>query len=134
MSKSLRNLVLIRDLLKRYDDDSIRVVLLRHHYREPWEYTPDQLDDAAAWTRRWRAVADRVRHGGGASALAVRAALEDDMDTARALRVLEDALESGEGDWRAAADLLGLRLGAPEKAEMKKALGWRAPFSYGGGS
>ena len=136
MSKSLRNLVLVRELLERYDADSIRVLLLRHHYREPWEYTHDQLDDAAAWTGRIRAVADRRRHGGGDSALAVLAALEDDMDTARALRVLEDAVEGGEGDWRAAADLLGLRLGMPagEEAEMKKALGWRAPFSNGGGS
>ena len=136
MSKSLRNLVLVRDLLGRYDADSIRVLLLRHHYREPWEYTEDQLIDAAAWMGRLRAMAHRSRDGGGNSALAVRAALEDDLDTARALGVLEDALQSGEGDWRAAADLLGLRLGVPadEAAEMKKALGWRAPFSNGGGS
>jgi L-cysteine:1D-myo-inositol 2-amino-2-deoxy-alpha-D-glucopyranoside ligase len=136
MSKSLRNLVIVRDLLARYDADSIRVLLLRHHYREPWEYTQDQLDDAATWTKRLRGLADRSGRGSGESALAVRAALEDDLDTARALRVLEDALGSGEGDWRAAADLLGLRLGVPagEEAEMKKALGWRAPFSNGGGS
>ncbi len=136
MSKSLRNLVIVRDLLQRYDSDSIRVLLLRHHYREPWEYTEDQLDDAAAWTKRLRAVASRTGTGSGDSALAVRAALEDDLDTARALRVLEDALGGGEGDWRAAADLLGLRLGVPQGGEkdMKKALGWRAPFSNGGGS
>jgi hypothetical protein len=61
----------------------------------------------------------------------VRAALEDDLDTPRALRALEDALGSGDGSWRAGADLLGLRLGAPERegGETKKALGWRAPFS-----
>jgi cysteinyl-tRNA synthetase len=136
MSKSLRNLVLVRDLLRRYDADSIRVLLLRHHYRESWEYTEDQLDDAAAWTKRLRAAAGRSGNGGGESALAVRAALEDDLDTARALRVLEEAVGSGEGDWRSAADLLGLRLGVARgaEAEMKKALGWRAPFSNGGGS
>jgi L-cysteine:1D-myo-inositol 2-amino-2-deoxy-alpha-D-glucopyranoside ligase len=131
MSKSLRNLVLIRDLLRRYDADSVRVLLLRHHYREPWEYTEDQLDDAAAWTTRLRAAASRSRSGGGEGALAVRAALEDDLDTPRALHALEDVLGEGDGDWRGAADLLGLRLGAPgaEGTEMKKALGWRAPFS-----
>ncbi len=135
MSKSLRNLVIVRELLRRYDADSIRVLLLRHHYREPWEYTEDQLEDAAAWTKRLRAVASRTGTGSGDSALAVRAALEDDLDTARALRVFEDALGGGEGDWRAAADLLGLRLGTRgEEADMKKALGWRAPFSNGGGS
>jgi L-cysteine:1D-myo-inositol 2-amino-2-deoxy-alpha-D-glucopyranoside ligase len=136
MSKSLRNLVLIRDLLPRYHADSIRVLLLRHHYREPWEYTADQLDDAAAWTKRLGAAAARASNASGNSVPAVRAALEDDLDTPRALRALEETLRGGEGDWRAAADLLGLRLGAPaaEGREMKKALGWRAPFSNGGES
>ena len=136
MSKSLRNLVLVRDLLPRYDADSIRVLLLRHHYRDPWEYTPDQLDDAAAWTARLRAAASRTRNGMGDSALAVRAALEDDLDTSGALRVLEEAIDSGDRDWRAAAELLGLELSDPrlDHEEMKKALGWRAPFHNGGGS
>jgi L-cysteine:1D-myo-inositol 2-amino-2-deoxy-alpha-D-glucopyranoside ligase len=131
MSKSLRNLVLVRDLLTRYDADSIRVLLLRHHYREPWEYTEGQLEDAAAWTSRLRAAAGRSRNGSGASALAVRTALEDDLDTPHALRTLEEAVGSGDAAWRAAADLLGLRLGVPgaEAIETKKALGWRAPFS-----
>jgi L-cysteine:1D-myo-inositol 2-amino-2-deoxy-alpha-D-glucopyranoside ligase len=131
MSKSLRNLVLVRDLLKRYDADSIRVLLLRHHYREPWEYTQNQLDDAAAWTKRLREAADRTGSRSGDSALAVRTALEDDLDTPRALRELEAGLVKGDGGWREAADLLGLRLGdsGAEGTEMKKALGWRAPFS-----
>jgi len=131
MSKSLRNLVLVRDLLARYDADSIRVLLLRHHYREPWEYTQDQLDDAAAWMARLRAAAERAHIGPGDGALEVRAALEDDLDTPRALRLLEEAVVGGAGGWPAAADLLGLRLGAAaaNPMEMKKALGWRAPFS-----
>jgi hypothetical protein len=41
----------------------------------------------------------------------VQAALEDDLDTPKALRLLEDAVTSGDGGWRSAADLLGLRLG-----------------------
>jgi len=69
--------------------------------------------------------------GAGESTQAVRAALEDDLDSARALRLLEEALVGGDGSWRAAADVLGLRLGTggPSRTEMKKALGWRAPFS-----
>ncbi|HEX9094466.1 MAG TPA: cysteine--tRNA ligase [Candidatus Dormibacteraeota bacterium] len=112
MSKSLHNLVLVGDLLRRYDADSIRVLLLRHHYREPWEYTEDQLDDAAEWTQRLRQAARGVGDGRGDSLLAVRAALEDDLDTPRALRLLEDAVTGGDPGWRSAADLLGLRLGA----------------------
>jgi len=115
MSKSLHNLVLIGDLLRRYDGDSIRVLMLRHHYREPWEYTPDQLEDAAGWTRRLRQAARGPGDGTGDSPRAVRAALEDDLDAPRALRVLEDAVTGGDAAWRSAAELLGLRLGAGGK-------------------
>src|SRR2546430_2184189 len=42
MSKSLGNLTLIRDLVKTYTPDEIRVTLLNHHYRYPWEcFAPD---------------------------------------------------------------------------------------------
>jgi cysteinyl-tRNA synthetase len=112
MSKSLRNLVLVGDLLRRYDADSIRVLLLRHHYREPWEYTPDQLEDAAAWTQRLRQAGRGPGDAAGDSPMGVRAALDDDLDTPRALRVLEDAVGGGDAGWRTAAELLGLRLRA----------------------
>ena len=112
MSKSLRNLVLVADLLRGYDADSIRVLLLRHHYREAWEYTADQLDDAAEWTRQLRDATRGVGTGGGESPLAVTAALEDDLDTPRALHLLHDAVAGGDGGWRSAAEILGLRLGA----------------------
>jgi L-cysteine:1D-myo-inositol 2-amino-2-deoxy-alpha-D-glucopyranoside ligase len=131
MSKSLRNLVLVRDLLQRYDADSIRVLLLRHHYHDAWEYTEDQLEDAAAWTRRLQAAAGRAGPPAGVPHAGVRAALEDDLDSPRALRLLEQSLLSGDDAWQDAAEILGLRLGqrqVPEE-EMKKALGWRAPFS-----
>src|SRR5438270_765853 len=111
-SASLRNLVLVGDLLRRYDADSIRVLLLRHHYREPWEYTPDQLEDAAAWTQRLRQAGRGPGDAWGDSLMAIRAALEDDLDTPRALRMLEDAVIGGDAGWRTAADLLGLRLQA----------------------
>ena len=112
MSKSLHNLVLVGDLLRRYDADSIRVLMLRHHYREPWDYTEDQLEDAAGWTHRLRQAARGPGDAMGDSPRAVRAALEDDLDTPRALRLLEDAVTGSDAAWRSAADLLGLRLRA----------------------
>ena len=131
MSKSLRNLVLVRDLLQRYDADSIRVLLLRHHYREAWAYTEDLLEDAAAWTRRLQEAARGSRPAAAPRDLAVRAALEDDLDSPRALRLLEESIGRGDESWRDGAAILGLRLDGRQlpEGEMKKALGWRAPFS-----
>jgi len=131
MSKSLRNLVLVRDLLQRYDADSIRVLLLRHHYREAWAYTEDKLDDAAAWTRRLQEAARGSRPAAAPRDLAVRAALEDDLDSPRALRLLEESIGRGDESWRDGAAILGLRLDGRQlpEGEMKKAPGWRAPFS-----
>lgn len=40
MSKSLGNLTLVSNLLKDYSADAIRIVLLSHHYRYPWECFP----------------------------------------------------------------------------------------------
>ena len=133
MSKSLRNLVLVQDLRQRYDADSIRVLLLRHHYREPWEYVEEQLIDADGWTQRLREAAAKIgaADGAGQAVPAVRAALEDDLDTPRALQLFEELVAAGDPGWRTAADLLGLRLhpNLATETETKKALGWRAPFS-----
>ena len=131
MSKSLGNLVLVSDLLGRYDSDSIRVLLLRHHYREGWEYTPDQLEDADAWTRRLREAAGRTKPGAGDAGRALLEALDDDLDTPSALRLLAQAIDAGDPGWREAADILGFRLGAHQAPlkQTKKALGWRAPLS-----
>src|ERR671932_1082357 len=41
MSKSLRNLVLVRDLLRNHHPDALRLYLLDHHYRDVWEYERD---------------------------------------------------------------------------------------------
>ena len=46
MAKSLGNLVMVSDLLKKYSADAIRWVLLSHHYRTPWEFDEDELDEA----------------------------------------------------------------------------------------
>lgn len=47
MSKSLGNLVMARDLLKTYSPNAIRLYLAQHHYRTPWSYNEDQLQEAA---------------------------------------------------------------------------------------
>ena len=46
MSKSLGNLIMVSDLLKKYSSNTIRWVLLSHHYREDWEFDYKELDNA----------------------------------------------------------------------------------------
>ncbi len=104
MSKSRGNLVFASDLLNLADPAAVRLLLLGQHYRRPWEWTPALLDDASARLDRWR------RAGAGDGALdAVRVALDDDLDTPRALAALDEAAASSVGVSDAAA-LLGVDL------------------------
>lgn len=45
MSKSLGNLVLVSDLLNKYSANTIRFLLLSYHYRNPWEFRYETLDE-----------------------------------------------------------------------------------------
>ena len=46
MGKSLGNLVMVSDLLKKYTADEIRLVLLMHHYRKPFEFEMTEMRQA----------------------------------------------------------------------------------------
>ena len=52
MSKSLGNFFTIRDVLKRYDGETLRFFMLRTHYRSPFNFSDAHLDDARAALRR----------------------------------------------------------------------------------
>jgi L-cysteine:1D-myo-inositol 2-amino-2-deoxy-alpha-D-glucopyranoside ligase len=103
MSKSLGNLVFISDLRKSWDPAAIRLMILAHHYRTDWHWHDSLMPVATERLRRW------VAAGPGDGALAeVRAALDDDLDTPRALAAIDDAAEDGVGV-ADAARLLGVR-------------------------
>ncbi len=46
MSKSLGNLILIKDLLKKYSANEIRWSILSHHYRDSWKFSERELDNS----------------------------------------------------------------------------------------
>ncbi len=52
MSKSLGNFFTIREVLQRYDGETIRFFMLRTHYRSPFNFSDAGLDDARAALRR----------------------------------------------------------------------------------
>src|SRR5205085_9594021 len=74
MSKSLRNLVLVRDLLPRYAGDAIRLYLAREHYRAHLTYDEAGLADAAELVERLRAAAALAAPGEGPAPAAGRQA------------------------------------------------------------
>ena len=47
MSKSLRNFITIRELLKSYDAEALRLLVLSTHYRKGMDYTEALMKDAA---------------------------------------------------------------------------------------
>jgi L-cysteine:1D-myo-inositol 2-amino-2-deoxy-alpha-D-glucopyranoside ligase len=91
MSKSRGNLVFV-SALRNSDIDpmAIRLALLRHHYREDWEWTDDALWVAVDDIDRWRRA---LALGAGAPAEPVVAevltALADDLDAPRATAAVD---------------------------------------------
>jgi len=108
MSKSLGNLVFVSELVKEWDPMAVRLAILDHSYRQPWDWSEDRLVVATERLERWR---DRAGGGGdGPSDLdAVRAALDDDLDVPRAIALVDEAAVRGESVDRGAR-LLGVRL------------------------
>lgn len=90
MSKSLGNMVFLRDMLRTYTADAIRIYLLGHHYRRVWEWSPADMDEAAVIAHRLALAAREPDLARGADERAVfDAALEDDLDTPRAIKILQ---------------------------------------------
>ncbi len=152
MSKSLGNLVLVRDLLRSYSGDAIRLYLVRHHYRAELEFRQADLETAAVDAARLRAAcllaeqieplapaaADPAGLSGPVRELRDRflAAMDDDLDTPTAVPALlalaslaldgrEPSLQA-EAGWMVrelGARILGLRLATvPSLRELGEAV------------
>ncbi len=117
MSKSLGNFFTIREVLRAFDPEVVRLFILRAHYRSPLNYSDAHLDDARqALLRLYTALSDDFAPDPGAGApdfgaadpgrsdgsgpgvdeasapfvARFRAAMEDDFNTPEALAVLFD--------------------------------------------
>jgi len=111
MSKSLGNLVFVGDLMKEWEPMVVRLALLGHHYRQDWDWDAADLDAAARRLDRWRSAGggDGSGTGGDGALDAVRACIDADLDTSRALEVLDDEAASGRSVEHGAA-LMGVVL------------------------
>jgi len=133
MSKSLGNFFTIRDVLKSYSGEEVRLFIVGSHYRSPLNYATAQLDAARTGLRRFYTALNKHSENGGQilesgeldTGLLARfdAAMNDDLNTSEAVAVLHDAanaLNKAEAGSEAANRLastlkgLGNRLGLLE--------------------
>jgi cysteinyl-tRNA synthetase len=136
MSKSIGNVVSVREALERWSPDALRLFVLTSHYRSPNNLTDEAIEAATRAVERLAAV---LQLNGGmdsdaavdASAERARfvAAMDDDLGTAQALAALFDlarAINRGHDGYlditaaqatlRELADVLGLSLEPTEGA------------------
>lgn len=126
MSKSIGNLVLVSDLLRKYSANAIRYLLLSNHYRSEWEFEESQLIEAE---KKINAIREAVGFSSSSEALAesrsessrhartididlkqFELALDDDMNTPEALKALSQSAEKGRvEEAKKMADILGFK-------------------------
>ena len=128
MSKSLGNFFTIRDVLSKYDAETVRFFLLRTHYRSALNYSDVHLDDARSGLKRlYNALVHlplsslEVIDWSAPFAVRFRSAMDEDFGTPEACAVLFDmasevnrtkSLELG-GLLKALGGCLGLLQGSP---------------------
>jgi cysteinyl-tRNA synthetase len=135
MSKSLGNIISIKQALSKYSADAVRIFILGSHYRSPLTYTPEVIDAAEKGADRLRQALEASTAGGKNGGLDVASyrqrfteAMDDDFNTPQALALLFDLIREfnrlrDEGyDISAGQDLLrelGGVLGLTFKTEEK---------------
>jgi cysteinyl-tRNA synthetase len=132
MSKSLGNILLVRELLEQVPGEAVRLALLNAHYRQPLDWSDSvlleakrkldrlygTLRDVSGWETQWKDVQPNS---------VFLAALEDDLNTPRALAALFELTREANrsetdtdrialaAQLRNSAELLGLLGSDPEE-------------------
>ena len=96
MSKSRGNLVFVDKLRTQHDPMAIRLGLIEHHYRTEWEWDDGLMKRNEQRLASWRNVAVVGASRGDEGSLSdVRSALDDDLDTPRAVGLIDRAAREG---------------------------------------
>ncbi len=139
MSKSVGNLITIREALERYSPDALRIFVLSSHYRSPLTYSEEAIEAAKGGVERLLRVVSRDDPiGGEGEAIDAKPyeeqfikAMDDDFNTPQAIAILfdltreinradESGLESSKARdmLRELGGVLGLTFKAPEEAPL----------------
>jgi cysteinyl-tRNA synthetase len=131
MSKSLGNVLLVHDMIETIPGEAIRLALIGAHYRQPLDWSDDTIDAATRMLDRLYGAVRGIECSAEERANAVPpdavvAALEDDLNTPKALSEIFDVVrrlnKASDAAKRhqlalqviAAGDLLGLLQVSPE--------------------
>ena len=109
MSKSLGNFFSVRELLnKGFSGEVIRFVYLSTHYSKPMDWTAKKAEEAEATLRKWRKLTHGC-HSSKAISNEVIDALNDDLNTSKAITVLHGLAKTGDIEGlKSSAQILGL--------------------------
>lgn len=127
MSKSLGNFLMIKDVLKKYHPEVIRLFLLSNHYRSPIDYSARSMEEASSGLDKIYTLLERAENVIGPDSdgktrgeywSRFETAMNDDFNTAKGIGVIFDAVRNANrlldtsGDSPPAetlADIRGLR-------------------------
>ncbi|HEX4755460.1 MAG TPA: cysteine--tRNA ligase [Candidatus Dormibacteraeota bacterium] len=94
MSKSLGNIVFVRELLASRPSGALRLMLCAHHHRSAWEYNDGELASADVRWRDYQSAMSSDLSFTNTDAQAVYddfvARIDDDLDTPGALAILDE--------------------------------------------
>ena len=138
MSKSLGNLITVKEALERYSPDAIRLFVIGSHYRSPLTYSEESLEAAETGMERLRQAIRDGEEGGGKAVLDSEPfrrrfieSMDDDFNTAQAVAALFDLarevnrardekqdVASAQGTLAELAKVLGFTLDEPTKPPL----------------
>jgi cysteinyl-tRNA synthetase len=99
MSKSVGNIVSLRDALDTYGREALLVLFLSAHYRSPLEYSDEAMEAARTQAEDFRTAFRVVEQTGGVPSWdELASALDDDFNTPLALSILHAWRSAGELD------------------------------------
>ena len=109
MSKSLGNFLMIKDVLKEYHPEVVRLFLLSKHYRSPVDFTDQFLKEAESGLDKIYALLERIEKATGSGSEKKAAtrktgqgdiwvrfaeAMDDDFNSAQAIGIIFDSVKS----------------------------------------
>ena len=143
MSKSLGNIISVGEALEGFSPDALRLFFLRSHYRSPLEYSDQNIKAQERAAERLRNALRPGRGGSGGSLDAAPyrerfvEAMDDDLNTPRALAAIFDLARDVNRDRQAGVDVAGAQdalremsglLGLTLEERVDRTAGDIAPF------